>query len=251
MRGIHFATPTDIRKLGTILGVWAHPDDESVLAGGLMAAAAQNGQTVACITATRGENGSQDLVKWPLATLGKVREVELAKALRALGITNHHWLGYPDGGCGAIPDQEAAGQILPLIEQYKPDTIVTFAPDGFSGHEDHKAASRWADLAVQQTAFKPKIYHCVTLNTEEGYQAYFKVWDEKLNVYFNVDKPRLYKRAACDIVFRLPPDILDKKCQAIEAMPSQMEALRQVLGLDFIRQAFAEECFIKARADHS
>ncbi|HTE21464.1 MAG TPA: PIG-L family deacetylase [Candidatus Limnocylindria bacterium] len=241
----HFATLAQVQKLGTILGVWAHPDDESVLTGGLMAAAIQNGQTVACITATKGEAGTQDPVKWPLATLGKVRAQELENALRILGVAHHHWLDYTDGGCASISDQAAVRHILPIIEQYQPDTILTFAPDGFSGHDDHRAVSRWARLAAEQASKRPAIYRCVTLNTEEGYQKYFKVWDEKLNVYFNVDTPKLYKQAECDLVFQLPADILDKKYQAVEAMPSQMEQLFQVLGADFVRQMLAEECLVR------
>ena len=48
---------TDVRSLGTILGVWAHPDDEAYLSAALMALAVQNGQRVVCVTATRGELG--------------------------------------------------------------------------------------------------------------------------------------------------------------------------------------------------
>src|SRR4249919_2707816 len=50
---------------GTILSVWAHPDDETYLAAGLMAAAVQAGQRVVCVTATRGELGSTDPDRWP------------------------------------------------------------------------------------------------------------------------------------------------------------------------------------------
>src|SRR3990170_4015266 len=60
-------------ELGTILGVWAHPDDETYLTAGLMARAVRNGSRVVCITATRGEGGSMDEEGWPPETMGEGR----------------------------------------------------------------------------------------------------------------------------------------------------------------------------------
>ena len=53
--------------LGTVLSVWAHPDDETYLCGGLMADAVRRGNRVVCVTATRGELGSPDEERWPPA----------------------------------------------------------------------------------------------------------------------------------------------------------------------------------------
>lgn len=72
--------------LGTILGVWAHPDDETYLCGGLMARAAAAGDRVVCITATRGENGSPDEDRWPSgAALAAVRTCEMRPHSRFSG----------------------------------------------------------------------------------------------------------------------------------------------------------------------
>ena len=57
-------------ELGTVLGVWAHPDDETYLSAGLMAQAVRDGDRVVCITATRGEGGSLDEERWPPETMG-------------------------------------------------------------------------------------------------------------------------------------------------------------------------------------
>ena len=54
-----------VTDLGTILGVWAHPDDEAYLSGGLMAMARDAGARVVCVTATRGELGTPDPRTWP------------------------------------------------------------------------------------------------------------------------------------------------------------------------------------------
>src|SRR3990170_6532523 len=82
--------------LGTILGVWAHPDDETYLTAGLMARAAREGDRVVCLTATRGEGGSMDHERWPPELMGEVRETELMRGLAILGVTEHLFLGFPD-----------------------------------------------------------------------------------------------------------------------------------------------------------
>jgi len=103
-------TSDDVAALGTILGVWAHPDDEAYLSGGLMALARDNGQRVVCVTATRGERGTPDPVAWPPERLAEERTRELARCLSILGVEEHHWLGYRDGGCaGADHDPAVAG----------------------------------------------------------------------------------------------------------------------------------------------
>src|SRR5688572_4360145 len=67
---------------GTVLSVWAHPDDETYLAGAIMADAVRGGSRVVCVTATRGELGSSDPERWPPgAPLAELRTWELEKAL--------------------------------------------------------------------------------------------------------------------------------------------------------------------------
>ena len=73
-------TTDDIKHLGTILFVAAHPDDETFNAGGILAAAARNGQTVIVVTATKGEGGVQDESRWPADSLGDIRAKELKQA---------------------------------------------------------------------------------------------------------------------------------------------------------------------------
>ena len=233
----------DVTNLGTILGIWAHPDDETMMAGGVMAAAVANGQTVACVTATRGEAGSQDVRKWPASTLGSVRTQELNQALNILGVANHHWLEYADGGCHRIDDQEAVNKLLPLIAKYQPDTILTFPPNGLTGHPDHQAVSRWSLQAVEQCGRPVKVYGAVF--TEEKYQTHIKQWDDKLNVFFALDQPVLYSKGQCQLVYELSPDILDKKVNALAAMPSQIATLRKIFPANFIHGAFSEEAFVR------
>src|SRR6185503_18397034 len=98
---------SDVGALGTILGIWAHPDDEAYLSGGLMALARDAGSRVVCVTATRGERGTADPVAWPPDRLAAERTMEMARSMGILGVAEHHWLGYADGGCPAVPAADA------------------------------------------------------------------------------------------------------------------------------------------------
>src|SRR5437660_1415892 len=92
--------------MGTILGIWAHPDDEAWLSAGLMAAATRAGRRVVCVTATRGELGTIDATRWPLEGLAEVRTAEMGRCLAMLGVTEHVWLDYADGACADVPSEE-------------------------------------------------------------------------------------------------------------------------------------------------
>ena len=87
-------------SLGTVLGVWAHPDDEAYLSSGLMAQAAASGSRVVCVTATRGEGGSLDPERWPPESLGDIRAAELQRCLSLLGVEEHIFLELPDVDSG-------------------------------------------------------------------------------------------------------------------------------------------------------
>lgn len=208
-----------------------------------MAAAIQNGQRVVCVTATKGEAGVQDENRWPTARLGEIRAREMQAALKVLGISEHHWLGYKDGACNTISDEEGAGRIKAFIKSVKPDTILTFGPDGMTGHTDHQSVSRWVGRAAE--AGDAVVYHCV--ETEENYESYLKEADEKFNIYFNIDKPPLCDKKDCDIAFCLTRELLQKKCRALKAMPSQTEGMFNVMPQEFFGAALACECYLRAR----
>ena len=91
-----------VHRLGTILGVWAHPDDETYPSAGLMAAAVAAGQRVVLVHATRGESGTSDPARSG-RSFAALRERELAAARAVLGVTEQRFLGYEDGRCSAIP----------------------------------------------------------------------------------------------------------------------------------------------------
>jgi LmbE family N-acetylglucosaminyl deacetylase len=237
------AGPKDVAQLGTILTVWAHPDDETFCAGGLLAAAVQNGQRVICVTATKGEAGSQDLERWPSKNMGSVRQDELDAALKILGITEHHFLDYHDGACASADQVEAANQVTTFITKYQPDTILTFGPDGLTGHPDHATVSGWVDDAVELANHKPTIYHAVL--TVGQYKKYLQAADAKLNLFFNIEHPPLVPKTECDICFSCTDELCACKQDAFAAMPSQYEKMMAAFDQQYLSEAFRVEAFVK------
>ena len=236
-------TCDDVKKLGTILGVWAHPDDESFCAAGLLAAAAANGQRVICLTLTKGEAGVQDEKRWPADKLADIRARELDAGLELLGINDHHCLGYADGGCSKVPDEEGSRAVRAFIDTHLPDTILTFGPDGLTGHSDHQTVSRWVDQAVRGADVR--VFHFV--QEKDLYEKYMKQLNNKFNFYFNIDQPPLQAAADCAIAFKLTDKLCQQKCAALKAMPSQTEALFKNTPPGFMEKALGCECFVEAK----
>ena len=137
-------------RTGTLLGVWAHPDDEAFLSAGLMALARDTGERVVVVTATAGEQGAPDPADRGHA-LGRRRRRELRASLAAVGVQEHTILGVPDGECAAVPSGDGASLVRRWIAAVRPDTIVTFGPEGMTGHGDHRAVHRWVTDAWRQS----------------------------------------------------------------------------------------------------
>ncbi len=231
----------DVKSLGTILGVWAHPDDEIFSMAGIMAAAVRNGQQVICITATRGEAGVQDESRWPASELAAIRSRELDRAYDILGVTEHHWLDYADGGCDQVDESEAAAKIAEFIERYQPDSILTFDETGMTGHPDHKCMHHWALLAHKKTASQAVVY--TTALTSGQYEAYKKAGAQK-DVFFNIDNPPVCSAGDCQCCLELTDELYRLKLEALRAMPSQTESLLGRFGAH-LRPALSIEAFKK------
>jgi hypothetical protein len=147
---LHLVVMNGIRELGDPVDL-GPSDDEIYLCGAIMAMAAAADCRVVCVTATRGELGVTDPQRWPPEQLPTIREAELAECLRILGVTEHHWLGYPDGGCDSADADAAVERIAGILRAVRPDTVLTFPPDGQTGHPDHIAVHRWTLEAVRRT----------------------------------------------------------------------------------------------------
>lgn len=233
-------TQQEVASLGTILGVWAHPDDETYLSGGLMAAAVKTGGRVVCVTATRGEEGSPDHERWPPSEIGRIREAELMSALGILGVTEHIWLDYRDGACAAVPVDEGIAKVREIIEREQPDSVLTFGPDGMTGHPDHVAVSMWTTEAFHIAA-KPGA-HLYFATTTPAWAERFVPAMQDYNV-FGPGTPPVTPVDELAINFRSEGELGDLKLRAISAQVSQVEGLLVALGEDLYGQALIEEAF--------
>lgn len=128
-----------------ILAVFAHPDDEAFRCGGTLALLARRGVRVQVLTATRGQAGSCGFP--PICTpeeLPSVRENELRCACAALGIQPPILLDYQDGQLSEADPERIVSEILAIVRDVRPQIILSYGPDGVSGHPDHIAIGRFA-----------------------------------------------------------------------------------------------------------
>jgi LmbE family N-acetylglucosaminyl deacetylase len=234
---------TDVSSLGTILSIWAHPDDETYLAAGLMAAARDHGQRVVCVSATLGERGTPDPATWPELRLGPVRRWESAAAMSVLGVHEHHILGLPDGDLDAHEGVGLAWAAR-LIDHVRPDTILTFGPDGITFHPDHIAVHRWVTQAWTDGGCQARLlYAAPSVEHLARFGQLYERWD----MYMSDERPAGVPADELAVHVRLREWELDRKVTALRAMASQTTELIVMLGADVYAAQVAEESFVDAR----
>lgn len=233
-------TAMSVARLGTILSVWAHPDDETFLAGGIMATAADQGQRVVCISATAGELGTSDPESWPPERLGRLRRWEAAASMTILGVTDHRFLDYPDGGLAGLDPAEPVARLATVIDEVRPDTILTFGSDGATFHPDHQAVSAWTGAAWRAAGSPGRLLHQAL---DEDRAAEWGPRFEQWNVYMTDDRPVPVPadRLALDVAIVGPT--LDRKMAALYAQHSQIGPSLALIGEDVFRQLNTRESF--------
>jgi LmbE family N-acetylglucosaminyl deacetylase len=160
--------------------VLAHPDDESLGTGGILAKYSREGVDTFVVTATRGERGRfDDKGTSPgMAIVGQVREAELRAAARELGVHDVSLLDYLDGELDQVDVTEASEKIAGHILRARPQVVVTFDPFGAYGHPDHVAISQLTAAAIVRASDVhrvSKFYYFVNGERKwAAYQAAFK-----------------------------------------------------------------------------
>jgi LmbE family N-acetylglucosaminyl deacetylase len=233
--------PAEVPSLGTILNVWAHPDDEAYLAGGLMTLSIRAGNRVVCMTATRGELGTSDPQTWPPERLAEERTAELQRSLAAYGVTEHEWLDLPDGGCAQVADHEVVPRLVQAMREIRPHTVLTFGPDGMTGHPDHIAVSRWTTLAFREAAPPGATLHYATL-VPDWYEAW-QPFAERLHIIMDESAVATTPRDQLSMDLAFPHDIVDIKFAALRAQTTQTALMIEVVGEEAFRAWIAEETY--------
>lgn len=130
----------------TMMVIVAHPDDEALYCGALIAKTAGGGEEVVTVTLTLGESG-RTLGMCEADDLPDMRIAESRAAARVLGIAETAFFSLPDGKLGEC-QAEGSRLVRSVIDHWRPRTIVTFPPNGMNGHPDHRAVHRVARVAL-------------------------------------------------------------------------------------------------------
>jgi LmbE family N-acetylglucosaminyl deacetylase len=193
--------------MATILAIAAHPDDETMLAGGTLAMYAEQGHTVYILLTTRGEGGEAgEPALTDLEHLGAYREREVREAAARLGVREVLFLPYVDprmevGGVASRIDasmEEFVADIAGHLRQIQPDIVLTHGSDGEYGHPQHIYTNRATRLALALVGRR-----CTLLTWNAWYEG--------------ADRPRMLNRSdKADIVRDVTPWLEAKIAAAMQ-----------------------------------
>jgi LmbE family N-acetylglucosaminyl deacetylase len=142
--------PAHAQKQAPILAVFAHPDDERVI-GPLLSKLAREGRETHLVIATDGSQGIRDYAKIPAGPqLAAARTKEAQCAANRLGVRKLHLLGLPDGGLASFDVlSKLRRDLAAIIDSVKPVAIITFGPEGGTGHPDHRLVGDVASQIIE------------------------------------------------------------------------------------------------------
>lgn len=200
--------------MGSVVCVFAHPDDEAFGPAGTIAKFAKDNDVyVLCVT-----KGNFVKSKDP-EKLGVIREKELEESAKILGVKKVDFLGFDDGCLCNNLYHELANAIEDKLKEYKPHTIMTFDIKGVSGHLDHITVSLITTYVFWRAPFvKRLLYYCEMKDVLDNIHDYF--------IYI----PPGYKEADVDLTIDISP-FWEMKKKAINAHVSQKKDRDMFLGL--------------------
>jgi LmbE family N-acetylglucosaminyl deacetylase len=150
----------------TLLVILPHPDDESFPMGGTLAKYAAHQTRVTLVCATRGETGIPGV---SADEAGKIREGELRRAAEALGLNEVRFLDYRDGTLAQVDAEKLISRLTDLLCELQPDAVLTFGPDGISGHPDHVTLSARVTQAFERAHLPGRLFYLMPSKaTQQG-----------------------------------------------------------------------------------
>ena len=224
--------------------VHAHPDDEVIGTGATMAHYAEQGVHVTLVTCTLGEEGEihvpalAQLEARQADQLGGYRLTELAASCAALGVQDQRFLGgagrYRDSGMMGLDTNnhprafwqadldEAAGHLLEIMREIRPQVVITYDENGFYGHPDHiqahRVAMRGSELAAAEGFGPDKIYWTAMPRSvlEAGMEAFAGSAD---NPFAELEKPE-------DLPFGTPDEQIAARIDGTDQSERKVAAMR-------------------------
>jgi LmbE family N-acetylglucosaminyl deacetylase len=246
----------------------AHPDDEAIQTGGVIARAAAEGHRVVLVLATKGEHGEvDDGVLADGETLAERRVVETEAAAQILGISRVAFLGYTDSGMAGTPEndgsgsfwtadaEEAAGRLAEILREEDAEVLTVYDDHGGYDHPDHIQVHRVGARAAE-LAGTPRVYEA-TMNRDEVRRFMIEMRDEALRYGIDTDAEL---GNPDELTMGTPADqitttvdvsqYVDTKRKALSAHASQVDETSFFLAMpaEHFRRAFGTESFIRRDA---
>ncbi len=202
--------PNNVYIPESAMAIVAHPDDIEFSCAGTMARWAKSGARISYVLCTSGDVGIAE-PGMTRARAAEIRETEAREAARIAGASEIIFLGEPDGMLQAT--LELRKKLVREIRRFRPEVIVTgdptvvFAGADYINHPDHRAASLAALEATFPAAGQPNLFEELAaegLKAHKPRKVYVNVWDNKADVYVNIE------------------DTIETKIAALRAHKSQM-----------------------------
>jgi len=250
----------------TLMAVHAHPDDEAIGTGGILAKYAAEGIQTVLVTCTNGELGDAPGGVKPgdeghdEAAVVSLRRRELEESCRVLGVTHLEMLGYHDSGMEGWPQNDApdsfwhapvdvaARRVADLMRTYRPQVVVTYDEHGFYGHPDHIQANRVTQAAIAESGIPAKLYYTALPRSRlVGFRA--------LLAEHGINAPDV-EEADADPEFGTPDELItttidcsavaDRKYKSLEAHASQSENIFFLqMGVELFSSIMGSEFFVR------
>lgn len=199
--------------------VFAHPDDEAFGPGGTIAKLSKE-YNIYLLCATKGEVGQKGkTLKVQSSKLGRKRAEELRCSAKVLGVKKVYFLGFIDGTLSNNLYHKLAKKIEQKLRKLKPEIVITFEPQGISGHIDHITVSMATMFAVQKLKFVKEVWQVCRPDTiARTRRNYF--------VYF----PPGYKRSEIDKVVNTEA-FWEKRIEAMMCHKSQIKDIKMIMKM--------------------
>ncbi len=247
----------------TLMAVHAHPDDEVIGTGGILAKLTAEGVRTVLVTCTNGEQGDGPGGVKPGqpghddAAVAERRLAELSESVAHLGISHLELLGYRDSGMDGwegngnpdafanVPVETAAARLAELMERYRPQVVVTYDEIGNYGHPDHIQAHRIAVAASEMTGIPDKLYYLAV--PRERIQEMFEFMrssgmaPEDFEIPDDFGTPEELVTSVVDV-----SPYVDQKVKALRAHASQADTIILLkMPPEAQHRAFSHEFFVR------
>ena len=162
--------------------------------------------------------------------------------MSVLGVTDHRFLGLPDGGLAELDPVGPVERIAAIIAEVRPDTILTFGPDGVTFHTDHQTVSAWVVRAWHLTGRPGRL-----LQVAES-EPHLRQWGpeyEQWGIYMTDERPVGVPVEKLAVRVAVQGRLMDRKHAALCAMHTQIGPSLAMLGEERFRAMNAEESFVE------